>query len=480
MKNYLKKILCFLTIFVFIFTITSQTFAVSIWDYLFGGNQSQGSDENGSNNKITFKDVAGLSEEKKELQEIADFLKDPNKINKISAMGIRIPKGVLLSGSPGTGKTLLAKALANEVGVNFFSMSGSEFVEMYVGVGASRVRGLFNQARYYSPSIIFIDEIDAIGAKRQSINSGAEAEHNQTLNQLLVEMDGIKSNNNVIVIGATNRVEMLDPALLRPGRFDRKIEIGLPRVKDREEILKVHSKNKILGKDVDLAKIARDTTGFSGADLENLLNEAAILAFRKNEDQITMNDIKEAKVKLIVGLKQKGTVLTDQEKKLVSYHEIGHAIIARILYGANKVNRVSIIPTGSALGYTYYSAENNVHYTKSDLIKKIQVLLGGRVAVEIVFGDSDAGASNDLTRANEIATYMVTQLGMSEEYKNIIFNDKDNVLVYKEVKLIIDNSYKEVLNILNSNINKLNKIAQDLLEKETLEETEFEDLFQSS
>lgn len=443
--------------------------------------------------KVTFEDVAGADEEKEELKEIVEFLKQPKKFIEL---GARIPKGVLLVGPPGTGKTLLAKAVSGEAGVPFFSISGSDFVEMFVGVGASRVRDLFDQAKKNSPCIVFIDEIDAVGRHRGAGLGGGHDEREQTLNQLLVEMDGFGVNEGVIVLAATNRPDILDPALLRPGRFDRRVTVGLPDIKGREQILGVHAKGKPLGPDVKLEEIAKTTSGFTGADLENLLNEAALLAARRNKKQIEMAEIKEASIKVIVGPEKKSRVISDKEKKLTAYHEAGHALAIKLASTTDSVNRISIIPSGMAGGYTTnIPHEDKMFISKSEMTEKIIVLLGGRKAEEMVLGDISTGSSNDLERATSIARSMVTKYGMSDKLGPITFgSEHDEVFLGKdfghmrnyseevaaeidrEIKNIIENAYKKVETLLRENINKLHKVAEALLEKEKLEGFEFEEI----
>lgn len=444
--------------------------------------------------KVKFDDVAGADEEKEELMEIVEFLKEPKKFVEL---GARIPKGVLLVGPPGTGKTLLAKAVSGEAGVPFFSISGSDFVEMFVGVGASRVRDLFEQAKKNAPCIIFIDEIDAVGRHRGAGLGGGHDEREQTLNQLLVEMDGFGINEGVIILAATNRPDILDPALLRPGRFDRRVVVGYPDIKGREEILKVHSRGKPLGSDVDLKDLAKSTPGFTGADLENLLNESALLAARKGRKEITMEEIKEATFKVVVGPEKKSRVMSDKEKKLTAYHEAGHAIAVRVVSSTDKVDRVSIIPSGRAGGYTAHKPDEDISYrTKTQLIEEIIISLGGRAAEEIVLGEISTGAYGDLKNANNVARDMITKYGMSENLENMFFgDDNDEVFLGKsyghaknfseemsskidiEVKKIIDDAYGRMKNVLNENMQRLHNVAQALLEKERLEGFEFEKIF---
>ena len=443
--------------------------------------------------KITFEDVAGVDEEKEELEEIVEFLKTPKKFTD---MGARIPKGVLLVGQPGTGKTLLAKAVAGEAGVPFFIISGSDFVEMFVGVGASRVRDLFEKAKKLAPCIIFIDEIDAIGARRTS-SSGAESENNQTLNQLLVEMDGFSSNEGVIVIAATNRPDVLDKALLRPGRFDRQIVVSAPDVKAREQILEVHSRKKKIGEDVDLKLIAKNTAGFAGADLENVLNEAALLAARRNLEVIGMKEIEDAMVKVTMGPEKKSRVRSEKENKLVAYHEAGHAVVSRYLPTQDPVHQISIVPRGMAGGYTMYRpTEDKSFMSKTEMEENIVSLLGGRVAEKLILDDISTGASNDIERATKIARNMVTKYGMSDRIGAMMlgssqeevflgrdftqskeYSEETASLVDTETKRIIDKGYETAIEILNEHIDKLHAVAKVLLEKEKIEGEEFEEIF---
>ena len=448
-----------------------------------------------SKNKVNFSDVAGADEEKEELTEVVDFLKNPKKY---SALGAKIPKGILLHGAPGTGKTLLAKAVAGEAGVPFFSISGSDFVEMFVGVGASRVRDLFDSAKKNSPCIIFIDEIDAVGRHRGAGMGGGHDEREQTLNQLLVEMDGFGPNEGVIVIAATNRVDILDPALLRPGRFDRRVAVSRPDIKGRADILKVHAKNKPLEDDVDLKEIAKITPGYTGADLANLLNEAALLAARRNAKKISKADVSEAVFKVMVGPEKKSRVITDKEKRLTAFHEAGHAIVLRTVSETEHVERVSIIPAGGAGGYTAHKPDEDIYYTtKKQLIDSIMISLGGRAAEQIILGEISTGASSDLQHCNGVAREMITRYGMSEKFPNVIFDDDDEVFIGKsyghtrvyseqsaaeidaEIARIIDKAYKDVLDILNDKMDILNAVAQRLLEKEKIEGPEFEEIYVS-
>ncbi len=436
--------------------------------------------------KAKFEDVAGADEEKEELAEIVEFLRNPAKFNEL---GARIPKGVLLVGPPGTGKTLLARAVAGEADVPFFSISGSDFVEMYVGVGASRVRDLFDQAKKNSPAIIFIDEIDAVGRHRGAGMGGGHDEREQTLNQLLVEMDGFGANEGVIIIAATNRPDILDPALLRPGRFDRQVTVNYPDLAGREAVLKVHAKGKPLGPDVDLAVIARSTAGFTGADLENLLNEAALLAARKDKKAITMNEIEEATVKVVVGTEKKSHKMTDKEKKLTAYHEAGHAVATFNLESQDPVHEISIIPRGMAGGYTMsIPTEDRSYTTKKDMLDNIVTLLGGRVAEAIILGDISTGASNDIQRATEIARGMITKYGMSDELGPIAFTSGNNEVflgrdygqtrnysekiassIDEEINAIITGGYKRCEDILRTDIDKLHAVAQYLIENEKMD-----------
>ena len=447
-------------------------------------------------NKITFADVAGVDEEKEELEEIVEFLKSPKKYTD---MGARIPKGVLLVGHPGTGKTLLAKAVAGEAGVPFFIISGSDFVEMFVGVGASRVRDLFDQAKKNAPCIIFIDEIDAVGRQRGAGLGGGHDEREQTLNQLLVEMDGFSANEGVIVLAATNRPDVLDKALLRAGRFDRQIVVGTPDVKAREQILEVHARKKKLADDVDLGTIAKNTSGFAGADLENILNEAALLAARRDQKEITMKDIEDAMVKVTMGPEKKTKVISDKEKKLVAFHEAGHAVVSKFLPTQDQVHQISIIPRGMAGGYTMYKpSEDKSFMSKTEMEERIVSLLGGRVAEQLVLGDISTGASNDIERASDIARSMVMKYGMSEKLGTISFgsgqeeiflgrdiaqgrnySEQTSADIDSEVRRIIDHAYKTAEQILTMQMDKLTAVANVLLEKEKIDGEEFEEIFNS-
>ena len=446
--------------------------------------------------KVTFQDVAGADEEKEELTELVEFLKNPLDFSKL---GARIPKGVLLVGPPGTGKTLLARAVAGEANAPFFSISGSDFVEMYVGVGASRVRDLFKEAKKNQPSIIFIDEIDAVGRHRGAGMGGGHDEREQTLNQLLVEMDGFGANDGVIVIAATNRPDILDPALLRPGRFDRQVTVGYPDVKGREEILQVHAKNKPLAPDVDLHQIAATTVGFTGADLENLLNEAALLAAKRKLMAITMAEIEEATMKVVVGAEKKSRKITEKDKKITAYHEAGHAVSSYYLENKDPVTHISIVPRGMAGGFTLYTPDKDeMHMMKSRMLDDIVSLLGGRVAEKIIFNDISTGASNDIQRASEIARKMITKYGMSEKLGPIAFgtgndevflgkdynhmkNYSENVaaVIDEEVNKIITDAYKRTEQILTEHVDKLHLLAETLVKLEKVNEEQFVSLMEN-
>ena len=438
--------------------------------------------------KTTFDDVAGLDEEKQEMIEIVNFLKNPEEFYK---MGAKIPKGVLLCGQPGTGKTLIAKAIAGEANVPFISMSGSEFTEMFAGLGASRVRKLFDKAKKMSPSIIFIDEIDAIGSKRTDGSTAADADNNQTLNQLLVEMDGFDSEHTVILLAATNRPDMLDKALLRPGRFDRQITIGLPDMNGREAILKIHSKDKKFADDVDLKAIAGDTAGFTGAELENILNEAAIIATIKKEKAITNKDIDDAVKKVTVGVEKHSRMMSEKDKRLTAYHEAGHAIVSKFLETQKDIKEVSIIPRGVAGGYTMYKSNEDKYYiSKTEMLEKLIALLGGRASEKLVLNDISTGASNDLEVATDIAKNMVTIYGMSDSigplsinlekdpYQMQLFGESMENAIGKEIKIIIDNAYSKAQSILVQHMDKLHELAALLIEKEVISAEEFEKLFE--
>ena len=463
----------------------------------FGKSRAHMSNEN--DQKYTFKDVAGLEEEKEDMAEIVDFLRNPKKYN---TLGARIPKGVLLEGPPGTGKTLLAKAVAGEAGVPFFSISGSDFVEMFVGVGASRVRDLFDDAKKNAPCIVFIDEIDAVARKRGSGLGGGHDEREQTLNQMLVEMDGFGTNEGIIVLAATNRVDILDPAILRPGRFDRKVMVGRPDVKGREEILRVHVRNKPLSDDVDLHEIARTTAGFAGADLENLMNEAAICAAKQNRQFIKKEDVDKCFVKIGIGGEKKSRLVPEKERKITAYHESGHAILFHLLSEVGPVHLVSIIPNGrGAGGYTMPLPENdNVFMTKKHMLQDIMVSFGGRIAEELIFGDITTGASADIKQATQTAQAMVVKYGMSEKVGLINYevnseeevflgrdlgharnySEKVAAMIDKEVRRIMDECYQEAKLIIESHIDVLHRCAAALLEKERINRAEFEALFEVS
>ena len=487
-------------------TILLMVFIFFIW-ILFMNPNSQGGNKTMSfgkskarmmtpadKNKITFNDVAGVEEEKQELEEIVEFLKNPKKFTE---MGARIPKGVLLVGQPGTGKTLLAKAVAGEAGVPFFIISGSDFVEMFVGVGASRVRDLFEQAKKNAPCIVFIDEIDAVGRQRGAGLGGGHDEREQTLNQLLVEMDGFAPNEGVIVLAATNRPDVLDKALLRAGRFDRQIVVGSPDVKAREQILEVHARKKKLADDVDLGTIAKNTSGFAGADLENILNEAALLAARQNKIEINMKDIEDAMVKVTMGPEKKNKVISDKERKLVAFHEAGHAVVSKFLPTQDEVHQISIVPRGMAGGYTMYRpSEDKSFMSRTEMEEHIVSLLGGRVAEQLVIGDISTGASNDIERASKIARDMVMRYGMSERMGTITYgsgqeevflgrditqgrnySENTSTEIDQEVKRIVDKAYKTAEQILTMQMDKLTVVANILLEKEKIDGEEFNAVF---
>ena len=444
--------------------------------------------------KVTFQDVAGEDEEKEELREIVEFLRQPDKY---LALGARVPKGVLLVGPPGTGKTLLAKAVAGEAGVKFLSISGSDFVEMYVGVGASRVRDLFHQAKQSSPAIVFIDEIDAVGRQRGSGLGGGHDEREQTLNQLLVEMDGFAANEGVVVLAATNRVDILDPALLRPGRFDRQVYVGLPDIKGRRDILAVHARNKPLAEDVDLDKLAKGTSGFTGADLENLLNEAALLAGRRDEKAITMDDLQKSVIKVIAGPEKRSRVIPEHERRLTAYHEAGHAVVMHALPDLDPVHQITIVPRGQAGGMTIYLPDEDRSYlSRSYLLDNIAGLLGGRAAEQLVLGDISTGASSDISRATQMARKMVGTYGMSDRMGNVAFDaGHDEVFIGKsmaqtrpyseetaaemdqEIRRIMDEAYSRCREILERYRPQLDQVAQFLLQHETMTAQEFEDVF---
>ena len=479
--------------FIFWFLLTSSSQGGGNKTMTFGKSRARvmAGTEKG---KITFKDVAGVDEEKEELQEIVEFLKSPKKFTD---MGARIPKGVLLVGHPGTGKTLLAKAVAGEAGVPFFIISGSDFVEMFVGVGASRVRDLFDQAKKNAPCIVFIDEIDAVGRQRGAGLGGGHDEREQTLNQLLVEMDGFSANEGVIVLAATNRPDVLDKALLRPGRFDRQIVVSAPDVKAREEILEVHSRQKKLGDDVDLKIIAKNTAGFSGADLENVMNEASLLAARRNKTQINMQEVEDAMIKVTMGPEKRSRIRSDKENKLVAFHEAGHAVVSHYLPTQDTVHQISIVPRGMAGGYTMYRPDEDKNFmSKVEMEESIVGLLGGRVAESIVLDDISTGASNDIERASKIARDMVTKYGMSETLGTITFgsgqeevflgrdwtqtrnySEETSAKIDEEVKKIIDKAYNRAKELLTMHSDKLHTVANILLEKEKIDGEEFDAIF---
>ena len=479
--------------FIFWFLLTSSSQGGGNKTMTFGKSRARvmAGTEKG---KITFKDVAGVDEEKEELQEIVEFLKSPKKFTD---MGARIPKGVLLVGHPGTGKTLLAKAVAGEAGVPFFIISGSDFVEMFVGVGASRVRDLFDQAKKNAPCIVFIDEIDAVGRQRGAGLGGGHDEREQTLNQLLVEMDGFAANEGVIVLAATNRPDVLDKALLRPGRFDRQIVVSAPDVKAREEILEVHSRQKKLGDDVDLKIIAKNTAGFSGADLENVMNEASLLAARRNKTQINMQEVEDAMIKVTMGPEKRSRVRSDKENKLVAFHEAGHAVVSHYLPTQDTVHQISIVPRGMAGGYTMYRPDEDKNFmSKVEMEESIVGLLGGRVAESIVLDDISTGASNDIERASKIARDMVTKYGMSDTLGTITFgsgqeevflgrdwtqtrnySEETSAKIDEEVKKIIDKAYNRAKELLTMHSDKLHTVANILLEKEKIDGEEFDAIF---
>lgn len=489
--SLLPSLIILIVIIVIFFVFMSKQAGANNSAMSFG--KSRAREYNVKDKKVTFLDVAGADEEKAELEEVVDFLKEPEKYKKL---GARIPKGMLIVGPPGTGKTLLARAVAGEAGVPFFSISGSDFVEMFVGVGASRVRDLFTQAKAKAPCIVFIDEIDAVGRHRGAGLGGGNDEREQTLNQLLVEMDGFTIDQGVIILAATNRPDILDPALLRPGRFDRRVNVSYPDAKGRYEILLVHTRNKKLASDVDLHEISKITTMFTGADIENLMNEAAISAAKKDKDSISMNEITESIYKVTLGPEKKSRVVSDTERKLTAYHESGHAIAMRAVSSTAKVQRVSIIPVGEAGGYTMPMAnEDKYFYTEKQLKEEIISLLGGRAAEELSLGEISTGASNDLMRANKIARNMIVKYGMSKSLSNIVFQEDEEVFIGKdyskikgysdnvankidvETKDIIDECYKKVQEILMSKKDVLAKLAETLLQKERVDAVEFEAIF---
>ena len=484
-----KKPNVFITIFSNLFTLLPTILLVVLFLMLFKlqglGDKSKVYDTETTKSKITFGDVAGLDEEKQEMIEIVDFLKNPDKFYE---MGAKIPRGVLLCGKPGTGKTLIAKAIAGEANVPFISMSGSEFIEMFAGLGASRVRKLFEKAKKIAPCIVFIDEIDAVGSRRTS-GSGAESENNQTLNQLLVEMDGFDTEETIIVLAATNRPEMLDKALLRPGRFDRQINIALPDLNGREAILKIHAKDKKFAENIDLKNIAEDTAGFSGAELANILNEAAIIATINKHNAITNKDIEDATKKVTIGIEKHSRVVSEKDKKLTAYHEAGHAIVSSQLETQKDIKEVSIIPRGVAGGYTMYKSNEDKYYiSKTEMEEKLVSLLGGRAAEKIALNDISTGASNDIEVATQIAKDMIVKYGMSDDlgpiyidtekdpYELQLFGEKFGDAVGAEVKIMIDNAYVKAQKLILNNMDKLNKVAEALIEKEIISAEEFQDL----
>ena len=484
-----KKPNVFVTIFSNLFTLLPTILLIVLFVMLFKmqglGDKGKVYDAETTKSRITFDDVAGLEEEKQEMIEIVDFLKNPDRFYE---MGAKIPRGVLLCGKPGTGKTLIAKAIAGEANVPFISMSGSEFIEMFAGLGASRVRKLFEKAKKIAPCIVFIDEIDAVGSRRTS-NSGAESENNQTLNQLLVEMDGFDTDETIIVLAATNRPEMLDKALLRPGRFDRQINIALPDLNGREAILKIHAKDKKLADDVDLRNIAEDTAGFSGAELANILNEAAIIATINKHDAITNKDIEDATKKVTIGVEKHSRVVSEKDKKLTAYHEAGHAIVSSQLETQKDIKEVSIIPRGVAGGYTMYKTNEDKYYvSKTEMEEKLISLLGGRAAEKIALNDISTGASNDIEVATQIAKDMIVKYGMSDDlgpiyidtekdpYELQLFGEKFGDAVGAEVKIMIDNAYLKAQKLIANNMDKLDKVAQALIEKEIISAEEFQEL----
>lgn len=497
LATLLPFVLLAIVIFMFFFIFTQQSQGDGSGRGVMNFGKSKAKMVTPESQTVTFSDVAGADEEKAELEEIVDFLKQPSRYIQ---MGARIPKGVLLVGPPGTGKTLLAKAIAGEAGVPFFSISGSDFVEMFVGVGASRVRSLFEEAKKNSPCIVFIDEIDAVGRQRGAGLGGGHDEREQTLNQLLVEMDGFGVNEGIIMIAATNRPDILDPALLRPGRFDRQIVVGAPDVKGREEILKVHTKKKPLEESVKLDVLAKRTPGFSGADLENLANEAALLAVRKDRKQISMDEMEEAITRVIAGPEKKSKVITEHDKKLTAYHEAGHAVVMRLLPNCDPVHEISIIPRGRAGGYTMHLPKEDTSYTSKNKLKDEMVgLLGGRVAEKLIMGDISTGAKNDIDRASNIARSMIMEYGMSDVIGTISYNaGQDEVFlgrdigkgrnfseelgakIDKEIKKTIDEAYNKAIDLLSNNLNKLHAVAQALIEKEKLDAKEFEEIFANS
>ena len=495
--SIIPMVILIIILLVFMFMITQQSQSSGNGRSVMNFGKSRAKRALPNSQKVTFKDVAGADEEKAELEEIVDFLKQPSRYIE---MGARIPKGVLLVGPPGTGKTLLAKAISGEAGVPFFSISGSDFVEMFVGVGASRVRDLFEEAKKNAPCIVFIDEIDAVGRQRGAGLGGGHDEREQTLNQLLVEMDGFGVNEGIIMIAATNRPDILDPALLRPGRFDRQITVGAPDVKGREEILKVHTRKKPLDSDVDLKVLAKRTPGFCGADIENLANEAALLAVRRGKKLISMEEMEEAITRVIAGPEKKSRVISEHDRKLTAYHEAGHAVVMKLLPNSDPVHEISIIPRGRAGGYTMHLPKEDTAYTSKSKLKDEMVgLLGGRVAEQLIIGDISTGAKNDIDRASSIARAMVMEYGMSEKVGAISYGSDHNevflgrdlgngrnfseeigALLDSEIKALIDNAYKNAEQLLKENINKLHAVAKALLEKEKLEGAEFVEIFENA
>lgn len=494
MTSVLPMLIAIVLFFVFFMIMNGQSSGTNNKMMNFGKSRARMSTGDG---KITLNDVAGLKEEKEELEEIVEFLKEPGKFTKV---GARIPKGVLLEGAPGTGKTLLAKAIAGEAGVPFFSISGSDFVEMFVGVGASRVRDLFEEAKHHAPCIVFIDEIDAVARRRGTGMGGGHDEREQTLNQLLVEMDGFGVNEGIIVMAATNRVDILDPAILRPGRFDRKVSVNRPDVAGREEILKVHAKNKPLGEDVDLKQISQTTAGFTGADLENLLNEASIIAAKENRAYVMQEDIKKAFIKVGLGVEKKSRIISEKEKRITAFHEAGHAILFHVLPDVDPVHMISIIPTGiGAAGYTMPLPEKDEMFlTRNKILQEIMVSLGGRIAEELTFDDITTGASNDIQKATKYARDMVTRYGMSPKLGMINYENDDNEVfigrdlahaksyselvageIDNEVKEIVDDCYRKAKAIITDHMDVLNRCAELLLEKEKIGREEFEALFEN-
>ncbi|SFC66651.1 ATP-dependent zinc metalloprotease FtsH [Clostridium uliginosum] len=498
LTTLIPSVLLVVVFLVFLFVFTQQSQGGGGGRGVMNFGKSKAKMATPESQKVTFKDVAGADEEKVELEEIVDFLKNPSRYLEI---GARIPKGVLLVGPPGTGKTLLAKAVSGEAGVPFFSISGSDFVEMFVGVGASRVRSLFEDAKKNAPCLIFIDEIDAVGRQRGAGLGGGHDEREQTLNQLLVEMDGFGANEGIIMIAATNRPDILDPALLRPGRFDRQVLVGIPDVKGREEILVVHTRKKPLEENVELNVLAKRTPGFSGADLENLANEAALLAVRREKKRISMQEMEEAITRVIAGPEKKSRLITDHDKKLTAYHEAGHAVVMKLLPNSDKVHEISIIPRGRAGGYTMHLPNEDTSYTSKTKLKNDMIgLLGGRVAEKLILGDISTGAKNDIDRASAIARSMVMEYGMSDKIGTISYGaDNDNEVflgrnlgkgrnfseeisskIDKEIKDFIDEAYSKAESLLKENMNKLHAVAGVLLEKEKIEGKEFEEIFASN